>query len=248
MSQVVIITGSGRGLGRALAERFGAARGRVAVSYHTSAQGAEETAEAILHSGGEAIVQRCDVRDFAQVQALVQATLDRWGRIDVYVNNAGEAVAPWRDRNLKLRVHEISEEEWDLVIDSNLRGNFHGIRAVAPAMMKQRDGHIINVSSGSALRGRLGFSHYAAAKLAILGLTKTAAQELGQYNVKVNAVCPGLIMNEKHAQVALVEDHLRETTLGRLGKAEDFAEAVYQLAQWPNVSGQTFVLESRILR
>lgn len=248
MSQVVVITGSGRGLGRALAERFGAAKAGVVVSYHTSAQGAQETAEAVRRKGGEAVVQQCDVRDFAQVQALVQAGMDRWGRIDVFVNNAGEAVAPWRDRNLKLRVHEISEEEWDLVIDSNLRGNLHGIRAVALVMMKQREGHIINVSSGSALRGRLGMSHYAAAKAAILGLTKSAAQELGQYNVRVNAVCPGLIMNEKHAQVALVEDHLRETTLGRLGAPEDFAEAVYQLAQWPNVSGQTFILESRILR
>ncbi len=248
MSQVAVITGSGRGLGRALAERFAAAKARVAVSYHTSAQGAEETAEAVRQRGGEAFVQQCDVREYAQVQALVQAAVDHWGRIDVFVNNAGEAVAPWRDRNLKLRVHEISEEEWDLVIDSNLGGNMHGIRAVAPVMMKQREGHIINVSSGSALRGRLGFSHYAAAKLAILGLTKTAAQELGQYNIRVNAVCPGLIMNEKHAQVALVADHLKETTLGRLGKAGDFAEAVYQLAQWPNVSGQTFIFESRILR
>jgi len=247
MSQVVIITGSGRGLGRAMAERFGAAGARVVVSYHTSAQGAEETATAIRRSGGEALVRQCDVREYDQVEALVTAAVERWGRVDVLVNNAGEPVAPWRDRTLKLRVHELSGEEWDFVVSINLKGTFHGIKAVAPTMIQQREGHIINVSSGSGLKGRLGFAAYAAAKAGVIGLTKTAARELGEYNIKVNAVCPGLIMNEKHAQVAIVDGYLRDSVLHRLGDAGEFAEAVYHLAQMQNVSGQTFILESRIL-
>lgn len=247
MSQVVIVTGSGRGLGRAVAERFGAAGARVVVSYRTSAQGAQETAQAILRSGGEALVQRCDVLEYQQVEALVTAALERWGRVDVLVNNSGESFATWRDRSQKLLLHEISDEEWHFVININLTGTFYGIKAVAPHMIKQRDGHIINIFSAAGLVGRWGYGATSASRGGVLALTKTVARELGEHNVKVNAVNPGFIINERHAPVETVADYARQAVLRRGGDASEFAEFVYRLAQMQSVSGQAFSIESRIV-
>ncbi len=247
MAQVVVVTGSGRGLGKAMAERFGAAGARVVVSYNTSAQGAEEAAAAIARSGGEALVQRCDVREYAQVEALVNAAVDRWGRVDVLVNNSGESFATWRDPSQKLRVHETSEEEWQFVTSVVLTGTFHGIKAVAPHMIQQRDGHIINVYSAAALVGRWGYGPASASRGGVLALTKTAARELGEYNIKVNAVNPGFIVSEKHAVVESTTAFAQQTVLGRGGDTAEFAEFVYRLAQMENVSGQGFNVENRIL-
>lgn len=246
MSQVVIVTGSGRGLGRAVGERFGAAGAKVAVSYHTSAQGAEEAATAIARSGGEALVQRCDVTEYQQVEALVNTALARWGRVDVLVNNSGESFATWRDPSQKLLVHETTEEEWQFVTSIVLSGTFHGIKAVAPHMIKQRDGHIINIFSAAALVGRWGYGPASASRGGVLALTKTVARELGEYNIKVNAVNPGFIVSEKHAVVESTTAFAQQTVLGRGGDAAEFAEFVYRLAQMENVSGQCFNVENRI--
>ncbi|MFQ5825833.1 MAG: SDR family NAD(P)-dependent oxidoreductase [Dehalococcoidia bacterium] len=249
MSQVVIVTGAGRGLGRAIALRFGKDRARVVVNYARSAQGAEETAQEINSSGGQALAIKADVRNHEQVKAMVEETISKWGRIDVLVNNAGAAVGEGKDRTKTWLFYEIDEEDWDFVIDTNLKGSFNCMKAVAPHMMQQKEGHIINVSSGTGLRGRIGLTSYAASKSGIIGLTKGAARELGEHNIKVNAVCPGLIpqVSAMATGVANTEGYTREAVLHRTGDPEEFAEGVFNLSQMQNVSGQTFVFESRIL-
>ena len=146
---------------------------------------------------------------------------------------------------------EHSDEEWDLVVDTNLKGTYNCLRAVAPQMIKQKEGHIILVSSGQGLRPGPKLSSYAAAKAGVLGLMKAAASEFGEYNIKVNAVIPGLIPHQLLALGGFVPDYVKryrdETTLGRLSTPEDFADFIVCLSQMNNVSGQTFSLDSRIL-
>jgi 3-oxoacyl-[acyl-carrier protein] reductase len=143
----------------------------------------------------------------------------------------------------------MSEEEWDDVSDANLSGPFHCIRAVSDHMIKQRSGHIINISSIVGLQGREGQANYSAAKAGLIGLTKAAAKEFGLFNIKVNAVLPGYlptemgttISNEMHKRI------LRDNTLGRGSDADEVADLIYQLSLMHNVSGQVFNLDSRIL-
>lgn len=144
----------------------------------------------------------------------------------------------------------MEEEIWDSVVDLNLKGTFNCIKAVLPQMMKQRDGHIINVSSGMGLSGARGRANYAAAKAGVFGLTKTVAIEAGEYNIKVNALCPGLIMHERLRPNYPPDTYERiknSTLLRRTGDPEEFAEFVFHLSTMSNISGQTINLDSRIL-
>ncbi|MEE8473615.1 MAG: SDR family NAD(P)-dependent oxidoreductase [Dehalococcoidia bacterium] len=249
MSQVVIVTGASRGLGRAVALRFGREGARVVVNYARSADGAQETARKVADSGGEALTIQADVRAFDQVKAMIEETIGKWGRIDVLVNNAGASMGEGQDRSKTWLFYEVEEDDWDYVIDTNLKGPFHCMKAVAPYMIEQKAGHIINVSSGTGLRGRIGLTSYSASKSGIIGLTKGAARELGEHNIKVNAVCPGLIpqVSAMASGVALPEAYIQEAVLHRTGDPDEFADGVFNLAQMQNVSGQTFIFESRIL-
>jgi 3-oxoacyl-[acyl-carrier protein] reductase len=249
MSQVVIVTGAGRGLGRAIALRFGKDGARVVVNYAHSAQAAEEAAQEINRSGGQAQALKADVRYYEQVKAMVEETISKWGCIDVLVNNAGAAVGEGKDRSKTWLFYEVDEEDWDFVIDTNLKGSFNCMKAVAPYMIQQKEGHIINVSSGTGLRGRIGLTSYAASKSGVIGLTKGAARELGEHNIKVNAVCPGLVLHGSGmaGAVARPEGYIQEAVLHRTGDPEEFAKGVFHLSQMQNVSGQTFIFESRIL-
>jgi 3-oxoacyl-[acyl-carrier protein] reductase len=249
MRQVVIVTGASRGLGQAVALRFGSEGSRVVVNYARSADGARETARKIADSGGEAIAIQADVRAFDQVKTMVEETIGKWGRIDVLVNNAGASMGTGQDRDRTWLFYEVDEDDWDYVIDTNLKGPFHCMKAVAPQMIKQKAGHIINVSSGTGLRGRIGLTSYSASKSGIIGLTKGAARELGEHNIKVNAVCPGLIpqVSAMASGVALPETYIQEAVLHRTGDPDEFADGVFNLAQMQNVSGQTYIFESRIL-
>jgi 3-oxoacyl-[acyl-carrier protein] reductase len=238
---VVIVTGASRGLGREIALRFGRAGLRVVVNFLTQASEADAVCGDIMKHGGEAIAVRADVRNAAEADSLVQQTVERWGRIDILVNNAGLT----RD-GVMLRM---PEQDWDDVMETNLYGPFHCIRSVSKVMMKQKTGHIVNISSITGVQGREGQANYSAAKAGLIGLTKTAAKEFGRFNLKMNAVLPGYLPTEMGNLVSekVVERVLAENTLGRISDPREVADFIFHLATMQNVSGQVFNLDSRIL-
>ncbi len=239
--RVVLVTGASRGLGREIALRFGSAGDRVVVNYFASDQAAVSVADEICHAGGEAMVRRADVRSSPEVDAMLHDTLTRWGRVDVLVNNAGVT-----NDGLILRMKERS---WDDVLDTNLTGAFHAVRSASKIMSEQAEGHIINISSLVGAQGREGQANYSASKAGLIGLTKACAQELGRYNIKVNAVLPGYIPTEMGNDISpdLRERILRENALHRVSDPREVAEFIYRLSLMNNVSGQVFNLDSRIV-
>lgn len=239
--RVVIVTGASRGLGRAIALRFGRAGERVVVNFLHDEGKAASSADEIHDAGGEAIVIRADVRDAAAVDSLIRETVRRWGFVDVFVNNAGLV----NDGLLM----GMTEKAWDDVLDTNLKGPFLCMRGVSKVMMKQRQGHIISVSSIVGLQGREGQANYAASKAGLIGLTKSAARELGRYSINVNAILPGYIRTEMSAEVSdtVRKRVLKENVLGRTSNAEEVAEFIFRLSLMKNASGQVFNLDSRIV-
>ncbi|MCF8564397.1 3-oxoacyl-[acyl-carrier-protein] reductase [Alicyclobacillus tolerans] len=222
--RVSIVTGGSRGIGRAVAVELGKEGGLVVVNYQGRLEEARETAHQIEQAGGRAIVEQADVSVASDAQRLVESALAAFGRLDVVVNNAGIT----RD-NLLLR---IKDEDWEAVVNTNLRGAFNLIRAAARPMMKQRFGRIINVSSVVALTGNAGQANYVAAKAGLIGLTKTAAREFASRNITVNAVAPGFIQTEMTAALG-DEAHLKmveQIPAGRAGTPQDVAGAVAFLA------------------
>ncbi|MBI5198531.1 MAG: SDR family NAD(P)-dependent oxidoreductase [Nitrospirae bacterium] len=241
MEKVVIITGASRGLGKGLALKFGKNGKRVLVNYKERKEGAEEVAEEINKGGGEAITFRADVRETEKVKEMVDLVIKEWGRIDILINNAGIV----KDQLLI----KISEEVWDEVIETNLKGPFNMIRAVSKVMIKQKEGHIINISSISGIKGRAGQASYAASKAGLIGLTKTAAIELGRYNIKVNAVLPGLLMTDMvhSSRFTVLGSQLKESVLERFSDIERVADFICNLSEIDSVSGQVFNLDSRVV-
>ncbi len=247
MEKVVIVTGASGGLGSEIALKFGAAGAKVVVNFARARDAAGEVAQRINKGMGQAFIYQADVRNFEELKGLVEEVVRKWDRIDVVVNAAGGALAMLtKKENKSLLDH--TEDDWDLVIDVNLKGSFNVLRAAAPQMIKQKDGHIILVSSGTGLRPGKIMSSYAAAKAGVNGLMKAAAVELGQYNIKVNAINPGLITHEKLCLGGVAPDgYIGETMLGRLSTAEDLADFVLFISQKDNLSGQIFNNDSRML-
>lgn len=241
VKRTIIVTGASRGLGKAIALRFGEARERIVVAFRLGENEARAVADEIVARGGEGVSIRADVRDPRAVEELVRTALRRWGGIDVLVNNAGIT----RD-GLAVR---LTERDWDDVLDTGLKGPFLCIREVSRTMMNQRGGHIINISSISAVHGRAGQANYSAAKAGLIGLTKTAAKELGRYDIKVNAVLPGYLNTAMGNMVdrTVADGIMRDNALGRISDPGEVAEFVYRLSLMSNVSGQVFNLDSRIL-
>ena len=239
--RVVIVTGASRGLGRAIALRFGAAGCRVVVNYRERETEARTVADFITRSGGEAVAIRADVCRQEDVESMAGEALHRWGSIDVLVNNAGMT----RDA-LALRMEE---EDWDSVLDTNLKGPFLCMRGVSRTMMQQRSGHIISVASIAGVRGREGQANYAASKAGLIGLTKAAAKELGRSNIQVNCILPGYLTTDmgKAASERIVDKVVEENVLGRTSTAAEVAAFIHYLSFMQNVSGQVFNLDSRIL-
>ena len=222
--KIAVVTGGSRGIGSAVCRKLAELGADLAFSYAGNAAAAEETAAACREKGVRVLALQADVGKREAVDAFFEAVMQAYGRVDILVNNAGIT----RD-NLMIRM---KEEEFDQVIETNLKGAFLCMKAVARPMMKQRSGRIINLASVVALRGNPGQANYCASKAGIIGMTKSMARELAGRGVTVNAVAPGFIETDMTA--GLPEDVRASMAAGipmaRLGRAEDVAGAVAFLA------------------
>lgn len=250
MDRVAIITGAAGGLGSATASQFAADGARVVINYNTSEEAAQKVAQEINSKGpGLAIVCKADVGNYQEVRGMVEETLKAWGRIDILVNNAGAfpmgTKFPTGSKREGSLITEMEDEEWDWFINSQLKGPFNCIKAVAPHMRKQREGHIINVGAIIGFKGYAGKAAYAAAKGGLIGLSRTAARELGEHNIQVNMVIPGPIPHPRLAWLFTPSD-TKHGLLRRDQTPEEFALFIVNLSKLQNVSGQIFVVENRI--
>lgn len=222
--KTALVTGASRGIGRAIALKLAEAGANIVVNYAGSEGAASETVAQVKALGRDAIMVRANVSDSEEVNEMFKTALEHFGSLDILVNNAGIT----RD-NLLMRM---KEEEWDAVIDTNLKGVFNCLKAATRPMMKQRSGKIINITSVVGVLGNPGQANYVAAKAGVIGLTKTAAKELATRGITVNAVAPGFIDTEMTA--VLPEDVKAGLTgqipLGRLGQTDDIANVVVFLA------------------
>ena len=220
--KVALVTGAGRGIGREIALTL--ARNGATVIVNGSRERAEEVVESIEAEGGNAEAIQCNVADFEASAQMVKDVLGKYGKVDILVNNAGIT----RD-NLIMRM---SEQDYDAVLDTNLKGAFNMIRHLSKAFLKQRYGKIINISSVSGVMGNAGQSNYSASKAGLIGLTKSVARELASRNICVNAVAPGFIETEMTNVLSdNVKDNLKNLIpLGKMGSAQDVANLVLFLA------------------
>ena len=218
--KTALVTGASRGIGRAIALRLAAEGADVAVNFAGSSAKAEEVKEAIIKMGRKAVAIQADVKDVSSVASMVEEVKKTFGRIDILVNNAGVT----RD-GLIMRM---KDEDWETVIDTNLRGVFQCTKAVSKIMMKQRYGRIVNMASVVGLVGNAGQANYAASKAGVIGFSKSVARELASRGITVNMVAPGCIDTD---MTAVLSDKVREAMLAdiplaRVGKPEDVANAV----------------------
>lgn len=222
--KIALVTGAGRGIGRAVALKLGAAGAKVAVNYNSSEAAAQEVVGAIASDGGEAKAIKADVSNAGEVDAMINGLVKEWGRIDILVNNAGIT----RD-NLMMRM---SQEEWDAVMDTNLRSAYFCSRAVLRPMLRNRWGRIISLSSVVGLTGNAGQANYAAAKAGLIGFTKSLAREVGSRNITANAIAPGFIQTDITAGLSeeLKAQMLKTIPAERYGEPEDVANVALFLA------------------
>lgn len=230
-----LVTGASRGIGRSIAIALAEAGADVAVNYSGSEAAAVETAQAVEALGRRAIVIKANVGKASEFEAMVKEVIEQFGAVDILVNNAGIT----RD-NLIMRM---KEDEFDQVIETNLKGVFNGIKAVTRSMMKQRSGRIINISSVVGVLGNPGQANYVAAKAGVIGLTKASARELASRGITVNCVAPGFIQTEMTDKLP---EEMRQSLAGqiplaRLGDPSDIANAVRFLASDASayMTGQT---------
>ena len=241
-----IVTGiskSGGGIGRAIALALAEAGADVAVAGHSSLEAAEGVAREIEALGRRAIFAQCAVSEAADVEKIIAQVLTSWGGLDIVVNNAGTT----RD-GLLVRM---SEDDWDTVLDANLKGTFLMTRAALKPMMKQRAGKIVNISSVMGLIANPGQANYSASKAGLIGLTRTAAKEVASRNIQINAVAPGFIQTAMTE--AMKEDVkasiVKEIPAGRLGTPEDVAQAVLFLCSpaASYITGQTLTVDGGMI-
>ena len=222
--KIAVVTGAGRGIGRAIALQLAEYGAKVVVNYRNSVAQVEELLAAIHNKGGDALAVRADVSREEEAKSLIQAAVEHYGRVDVLVNNAGIT----RD-NLLIRM---TEEEFDNVMDINLKGTFFCLKHAATVMLKQRSGKIINISSVVGLTGNVGQTNYAASKAGVIGMTKSAARELASRGITVNAVAPGFIQTD---MTDVLPEKVKEACIAgiplkRFGTAGEIAGAVSFLA------------------
>ena len=237
--RVAIVTGGGRGIGRAVAVRLGREGAEVAISYRSNDASAEESAEAVRATGARCEIFKGDVASADDVAALFKGVGDAFGQIDILVNNAGVT----RD-NLMMRM---KEEEFDAVLRTNLKGTYLCTRAALRPMIRARWGRIVNISSVVGLVGNAGQANYAASKAGIIGFTKSVAREVAQRGITANVVAPGYVETELTGSLPeKVKDQIRgQVPAGRFGEAEEVAEVVAFLAGEGAgyVTGQTVAVD-----
>lgn len=237
--RVAIVTGASRGIGRAIALKLAQKGAAVVVNYAGRADAAAQTAESIRAAGGRALVFQADVAVPDDAVAMVKAANEAFGRVDILVNNAGVT----RDNS----IFWMKDEDWDQVLEVNLKGAFNCARAAARGMVKNHYGRIINISSVVGLMGNSGQANYCAAKAGLIGFTKAMARELGSRNITVNAVAPGFITTEMTAGLPeeAREKMLAQVPLKRFGGTEEVAEVVAFLASDAAgyVTGQTIAVD-----
>ncbi|MEW6671715.1 MAG: SDR family NAD(P)-dependent oxidoreductase [Thermodesulfobacteriota bacterium] len=217
-----IVTGGSQGIGTATSLELAQEGANVCLTYRKHEAEAQRVADEIRRLGRKALALQCDISSFADAERVVQTAVAEFGRIDILVNNAG---MNWDGVSWKM-----TEEQWDRVIEVNLKGYFNFTRQVAPLFKDQKSGKIINITSINGLRGKFGQTNYSASKAGIIGFTKALARELGAFNVNVNAVAPGLIetamLRDSDARDKIVEMALNEIVLKRVGQPEDLAHVV----------------------
>ncbi len=233
--KTAVVTGASRGIGRAVALELAEQGANVVVNYSGSEAKAHEVVEAIKEMGGQAIAVRANVGNSEDVQAMMKEALSQFDTIDILVNNAGIT----RD-NLLMRM---KEDEWDDVININLKGVFNATKAVTRQMMKQRSGRIINIASIVGVMGNAGQANYVAAKAGVIGLTKSTARELASRHITVNAIAPGFITTDMTDKLTedIKAEMLKQIPLARFGDAKDIAAVVSFLASEKSayITGQT---------
>ena len=218
--KIAVVTGASRGIGRAVALELAKRGNLVVINYNGSAEKAEEVKAEIEQTGGEAVLMQCDVSQYEACETFIKQVVKEYGRLDILVNNAGIT----RDG----LVMQMKEEDFDRVLEVNLKGTFHTIRFAARQMIRQRKGRIINMASVVGIHGNSGQANYSASKAGIIGLTKSVAQELASRGITVNAIAPGFIETEMTAVLPQeVQDTVKkEIPMGYFGSPKDVAAAV----------------------
>lgn len=222
--KIALVTGAGRGIGAEIARTLAGKGATVIINYNGSKERAQAVADEIIAQGGKAAIYQCNVSDFEACGEMIKAIVKEYGRLDILVNNAGIT----KD-NL---IMKMKEEDFDAVLNINLKGTFNTIRHISRQMLKQRSGKIINISSVSGILGNAGQANYAASKAGVIGLTKTMARELASRGITCNAVAPGFVDTE---MTKVLSDSVKEAAcaqipLGRFGQAKDIAAMVAFLA------------------
>ena len=241
--QTAIVTGAGRGIGRAIARELAETGANIVINYSTSRDAANSLAEEIREIGSQALVVHADITHYDQVTRMIKQTIETFGKIDILVNNAGIT----RDKTLK----NMTKQHWDDVIHVNLSGLFNCTQQVLPFMLDRKYGRIVNISSFVGLAGNIGQSNYATTKAGIIGFTKSVALEVSRHGITVNAVCPGFTETDMLMEVPenIRQRILDKIPMGRFGQPEEIASCVryivtegdYMTAQAISINGGVYV-------
>lgn len=242
-NKVALVTGGSRGIGKAIALKLASMGANIIINYSSNERKAQEVIEEIQKIGCQGIAIKADVSKMVEAEKLIEEGIKRFDNIDILVNNAGVT----RD-NLIMRM---SEEEWDKVLNINLKGTFNVTKSLIRKMIKQKGGSIINISSVVGISGNAGQCNYSASKAGVIGFTKSLAKEVAKKNVRVNAIAPGFIKTDMTDKLPekVKDEYIKNIPLNRLGETEDIANAVLFLASDMSsyITGQVLVVDGGML-